>query len=311
MATRVGSYRADVQNMLKEVLGKHITEVYSDDPKDFKKVMKELWERAKELPNGIQDVLSFLPELSEQGTRFGYFKKSYKKWRKKGYTHKQAQLKAGIDTKDITLDFNRAGRQMRYINQWKAFANAGVQGLYKTVETIERAPIRTLSKMTIVAVIWGMISALYGDDDELDEVNEQTKRDNFVLKVGNTVIKVKKPQESGLKIYLSLVETLVKIELGKEPKKAWNEFFKVVLDEATTFNDIDTDKGLIENVASIVTPTALESTIEAGLDHDFYYGNQITPYGTEDNSSQYQYDAYTSETAKRLGQTQIAKKRKS
>ena len=309
MSTRVGAYRADVQEFLKEVIGKYSNEIYSDDPKTVKKAFKKIIEGAKRLPNGIQDVLSFLPELSEQATRFSYFKKSYNKWLDKGYTHKQALLKAGIDTKDSTLDFNRAGKYMRSINRLKAFANASMQGTYRAIEGVAKAPKKTLGRVAFLAIMWLVIkSSLDDDNKEFEEITDQVKKDNYVFSVGDRIIKIKKPQDFLTRNVLNFAETLYNVATGKTVK--YEEEWKNLLEEfisSISFIDINLDKGLKENVGINLQGTAIEGIIESVADYDLYYGSQITPYGTEENSSQYQYDAYTSKTAIKLGQTELAK----
>ena len=309
MSTRVGSYRTEVQDYLKEVIGKYATKVYSDDAKTVRQAVKEIIDKAKKLPNGIQDVLSILPELSEQATRFEYFKKSYNKWIKKGYTHKQAMLKAGIETKDSTLDFNRAGTYMRSINRLIAFSNASMQGTYRALEGIAKAPTKTLGRVGLLTLLFLGLKLMLGDDDDkLEEVPENVKRDNFVFNFGGNIVKVKKPQDFLTKNILNFAETLYDVANGKvnDYNKAWRNLTEEFVN-SLSFADIDFDKNILENVGGNITPTSLKPIIESALDHDFYYGNQITPYGTEKMSPQYQYDAYTSKTAIDIGQTRIAK----
>lgn len=309
MSTRVGSYRTEVQDYLKEVIGKHATDLYSTDESKVKKAIKSVIEGAKKLPNGIQDVLSILPELSEQATRFEYFKKSYNKYIQKGYSHRDAQLQAGIDTKNSTLDFNRAGTWARSVNRLKAFSNASLQGTYRALEGIKKAPAKTLGKVALIALAYLTLkSALGDDDDELEEVSDQTKRDNYVLKFGNRIIKIKKPQDALTRNVLNFAETLYDVARGKitDYAKAWRNLAEDFVN-SLTFLDIDFDKGITENIGSNIVPTGTEPLVESALDHDFYYGNQITPMGTETFGTQNQYNEYTSRTAVALGQTKLAK----
>lgn len=305
MATRVASYRPEIQDFLKKSIGKRIFDVQSPDVSKVKKAFKAILNEAKSLPNGVQDLLSILPEISEQGTRFGYFKKAYTNYRKKGWSHRKAMLQAGIETKDSTLDFNRAGKVTRIQNRLDAFSNATRQSFYKAIETLERRGVKGAVKMVLLASVACTIHMLWGDDPELEEVPDQVKKDNYVFKVGDAIIKIKKPQDSAIRTMtniMTLVGTMFSDANDEEKKKTVKDFFEELISDATAY-DIDLDKDILENSVAIFAQnfSALDSIFETVSDTDFYYGNQITPYGTENMSPEYQYDEQTSLTAIGIG----------
>lgn len=304
MATRVGTYRTEVQEYLKEAIGKHVVELQSNNTKTFKSAMKSILNGLGKMSNGVQDLLSIFPELSEQATRFEYFKKSYNNYIKKGYSHKQAQLQAGIDTKDSTMDFNRAGEKMRGINRLYAFANASVQGTYRAIEGIQKAPKKVIGRTLLLTFGYLILKSIFGGDDkELEEVAEQTKKDNYILKFGDKVIKIKKPQDFFARNVINFADTLYDVVSGNttDYEKEWKYLAEDFIN-SLSFIDIDSGKDAFSNIAGNVVPTGIEPIVEAGLDTDFYYGSQITAYGKENLSPKYQYNEYTSKSMILLGQ---------
>lgn len=305
MSTRVASFRPEVQEFIENVIGKYATEIYSDDPKAVKNVFKKILKEAKKLPNGVQDFLSIIPEVSEQATRFSYFKKSYNKYIKKGWNHRRAMLQAGIETKDATVDFNRAGKITRVTNRLKAFSNAVLQGFYKGLEGMAKHPVKAPAKILFLVATSTLIQKMFGEDKRLEEVSKQTKKDNYVFMIGDIIVKIKKPQDVFTKSALNVYELVGIILSGDEEaiSKSFRNYAEDIINDITSYN-VDFDKTALDNIISIAlqTFTAVEPLAELRGDKDFYFDSQITPYGTEDNSPQYQYDEYTSEMAKLLGE---------
>lgn len=305
MSTRVATFRPEVQDFIKDVIGKHATKIYSDNPKTVKEVFKTILKEAGKLHNGVQDFLSIIPEASEQATRFSYFKKSYNKYIKKGWEHRRAMLQAGIETKDATVDFNRAGKVTRVTNRLKAFSNAVLQGFYRGLEGMSKNPVKAPAKILFVVATWAIIHKMFGEDKRLEEVPEQTKKDNYVFMIGDTIIKIKKPQDAIVKGLINAYELIGTILSGDEEaiSKSFENYAEDIINDITSYN-VDFDKTALNNIMSIAlqTFTAIEPVAELVGNKDFYFDSQITPYGTEDNSPQYQYDEYTSETAKLLGE---------
>ena len=300
MATRVGSYRPEVQNYVKEVFGKHAMDLFSNNNKKVKNAAKAIWHA---LTQGTQDVLSFLPEISEQATRFESFKKDYKYFIKKGYSNKNAIIQASINTRDITMDFGRMGTWMRSYNRLKAFSAARAQGIYRTIEAIQKAPKKVLPKIgLIMGVAVVLVHYAYSTGRKIyEEIAEQKKKDNFVIPTENKIITIKKPQGTE-RVLINLAEVIYKIVNGYANENEWDNWVRDSIEELSGL-DIDLKEGntLSDIFGTTFLPTGMEPLIENKQNKDFYYGNPIIPYGKEDLKPEDQYDENTSQLAILLG----------
>lgn len=309
MSTRVASYRPEVQNYLREIFGKNATKVYSKDKKVSEKAVKDIWEAIKKAPNSVQDLLTAIPELSEQGTRFANFKKDYNYFRKKGYNHKNALVQSAINTRDITTDFNRMGNYFRVYNRLKAFSSARAQSIYRFAEGIAKMPKKVLSKVGImVAISMAILKAsIDADRKEYEEIADQTRKDNFIITLPNgELLKIKKPQGT-VRSIINFFELLYGVGTGIIPKeeyeKEWNNWLRDTVEENSGIElDLREGRDIWQITSGAFLPTVLEPIIENSQNVDFYYGNPIIPYGKENLRPQDQYDENTSQTAIMLGE---------
>lgn len=309
IATRVGSYRPEVQEYVLEIFGKHANDLLSDDVDIQKKAGKEIMKGLSRLLGKTQDVLSILPELSEQATRFEHFKKDYLYARKQGHNHKNALLKATINTRDITMDFNRMGHTMRIYNRIRAFSGARAQGIYRFVEAVNKMPKKVIGKLGILAGIAVALRAGAGasGNKKEEEITDQVRKDNFIIPLGKDgeVVTIKKPQGTARSV-INFVELLYDIGVGnvdeKDYDKAWMNWVRDTVEENAPLElDLREGNDLFSTIAGMALPTTLEPIIENALNKDFYYGNAIIPYGKEGLKPEDQYDENTSQTAILLG----------
>ena len=87
----------------------------------------------------VMDGLRTLSEIGEQGPRL----REYTRAIEAGYTGREAALLS----REVTLDFDRAGTSMRAYNQICAFANAFTQGIDKEIRTMRDQPLVFMSNM--------------------------------------------------------------------------------------------------------------------------------------------------------------------
>lgn len=314
MATRVSSYRPEIQEYVLEIFGKHANDLLSNDVEKQKNAGKTIMKKLSKVLGKTQDILSILPELSEQATRFEHFKKDYMYAREQGHNHKNALLKATINTRDITMDFNRMGHSMRVYNRIRAFSGARSQGIYRFIEAVNKMPKKVLGKLGILAGIALALKAGAGasDNKKEEEITDQVRKDNFIIPLGKDgeVVTIKKPQ--GLaRSFINFAELLYDVGIGivdeKEQAEAWERWVKDTIEENAPLElDLKDDENAMDVLVSVGTslipiPTASEPILENRLNKDFYYGNPIIPYGKEGLRPEEQYDENTSQTAILLG----------
>ncbi len=282
-ATRLSQYRKSTQNIMKDIYGTKKSE--NLDIKESFKPLKRLL-----------DIMTYIPELSEQSTRFRVFQRNYDYYKNKGNSEMDARILAAMESRDATQDFGRTGSVTREINQLLPFSAARVGSVYTFAEKVTSNPKQVTTKIALLMVIAMGIRALGYDDDEIEELNQRKKDDNFVFKIGDNIVTIKKPQGI-LRSMINLTEYIQDlatghIEEGKEGERLSEWVMNSFKDNLPADNplaavgSIPFVGGLAENIAN----------------KDFYYNTDIVKsYDLELPDSQ-QYYEYNSQLAIGLGQ---------
>lgn len=280
-ATRMSQYREKTQALMKDVYGTKNSEVLG---------IKEKFKPLKRL----LDIMTYIPELSEQSTRFRVFEKNLDLYRSKGMSETDARIQAALQSRDATQDFGRTGNVTREINQLIPFSAARVGSAYTFAEKVKANPKRVASRMAILIAISTAIKAIGYDDDEIEELNQRKKDDNFVLKVGDQIITIKKPQGI-LRSIINLGEYVQDlftghIEEGKEGERLTEWVTNAIMDNMPA----DSVTGLVPNMIAPV--------VENAINKDLYYNSDIVKsYDLELPDNEQYYD-YNSQLAIWLGQ---------
>lgn len=279
-STRMSQYRKSTQEIMNDIYGTKSSEVLG---------IKESFKPLKRL----MDLLTYIPELSESSTRFRVFERNYNAALNKGMSETDARIQAAIESRDATQDFGRTGTVMREINQLIPFSAARVGSVYTFTEKIKANPKRTVARVAILATVAMAIKAIGYDDDEIEELNQRKKDDNFVVKIGDTIVTIKKPQGI-LRSIINLVEYVQDlatghIEEGKEWDRLGNWLNNAIMDNLPA----DEPGGLV--------PNAFAPLIENAINKDFYYNTDIVKSYDLDLPEEEQYYDYTSQLAIWLG----------
>ena len=253
------------------------------DGVSIKDVLMVLPKAGKDILIGIENVNAFV----EQITRFAEF---------------LASIEAGdsvetaiYNSAEVTTNFGRRGRITKVLNAtFIPFLNPAIQGFDKmfrnvkdavTGEHIVRAIATLLAKATIIGIVPMIINMLmYSDDEDYEELREEDKENNFLVKLPNgTFIKI--PRGRVASVIGGAVNRTVRVANGKDA-------------------DIE---GYFENVISQVTP--IENFSRSILSPFSDVANNTTWYGTEIEGRQFEntppkdrYDESTSTIAVAIGQ---------
>ena len=280
-ATRLSQYREQTQNIMKDVYGTKNSEVLGIQEK-FKPLKRLL------------DIMTYIPEISEQSTRFRVFEKNLEYYRKNGMAETDARIQAALQSRDATQDFGRTGNITREINQLIPFSAARIGSAYTFAEKVKGNPKRVASRMAVLMTISMAIKAIGYDDDEIEELNQRKKNDNFVMKIGDQIITIKKPQGI-LRSIVNLGEYVQDlftghIEEGKEGERLAELVQSAIMDNMPA----DSVTGLVPNMVAPV--------VENAINKDFYYNSDIVKsYDLELPDNEQYYD-YNSQLAIWLGQ---------
>ena len=279
-STRLSQYRKSSQEIMKDIYGTKNSETLG---------IKESFKPLKRL----LDIMTYIPELSEQSTRFRVFERNYEAYKNKGGSEIDARTKAAIESRDATQDFGRTGTAMREINQLIPFSAARVGSVYTFSEKVTQNTKKTMTRIALLSVLAMLIKAIGYDDKEIEELNQRKKNDNFVLNIGGTIVTIKKPQ-GVLRSILSLEEYVLDLATGHIEEGKEGEMLGKWLETALMDNlPADEIGGLV--------PNAIAPIIENAYNKDFYYNSDIVKSYDLDLPESQQYYDYTSQLAIFLG----------
>lgn len=284
---RMSNYRKEIRNKATDIYDVKQSELFGEE-KGLKKFHP--------LANLI-NIMTYLPELSEMGTRFRNFEKEYNKYKKDKILEDDALVKAGINARDITQDFSRMGKATRIVNRVIPFSGAKMGSMYRWIEEFKKNPKRLLMRTGILLTATIAIKELANQtkNRHIEEMKTQKKLDNFIIPYNNsdeplTIKKIQGPTRHLINL-TEYIYDLVNgnIEEGKEGEKL-GEILKDAL-----FDNLPADS------ANSAVPQAIKPILENELNFDFYYGTDLIDKNQLKLEPKDQYDEYTSEVSKMIG----------
>lgn len=266
--------RADAdssRDLTKELLG-HKYDSYPVVVKQVRQLISWAWHNYEKFGNLIED-----------STRAGEFRRA----RKQGLSIDQA----GQLAREITLDFSRHGKKGQIANKYIPFFNATIQGTDKFIRTFKDNPMRAILNTVIWIILPSLgLWAINHDDDWYKELDENTKYTNWAIPLpGGTHLLIPKPQEVGI-LFGSGIEAVLNQMTGTDPH-GMKEWARQYFDAMTPG----------------VFPAIVRPLVEWLTDYSFWTGRHLIPAGLKNAPSEMQFTSYTSELAKALGDTWIAK----
>lgn len=266
--------RADAdssRDLTKELLG-HKYDSYPVVVKQVRQLISYAWHKYEKFGNLIED-----------GTRAGEFRRA----RNQGLSIDQA----GQLAREITLDFSRHGKKGQMINKYVPFFNATIQGADKFIRTFKDNPMRAILNTVIWIILPSLgLWAINHDDDWYKELDENTKYTNWAIPLpGGTHLLIPKPQEVGI-LFGSGIEAVLNQMTGTDPHgmKEWARQYA-------------------EAMTPSLYPAVVRPLIEWMTNYSFWTGRNLVPASLQKAPSEMQFTSYTSELAKSLGDTWLAK----
>ena len=190
--------------------------------------------------NGLREVLSH----SEVGPRLMEFRGAWKHGMSKYGNEADAAILAACASKDVTVNFSRAGSHGRFINEVVLFWNAAVQSVDKALRSFgafEAMPwaksdsrsktlLRTAARGALFLSAAAILNYLKNrDEDWWKDLPEHEKWNYIHVKLGGKVIRIPLPFEMGA-VFASL--PVASMEESRTPG-AFNEAFKQALNTAS------------------------------------------------------------------------------
>ena len=266
--------RADAdssRDLTKELLG-HKYDSYPVIVKQVRQLISYAWHKYEKFGNLIED-----------STRAGEFRRA----RNQGLSIDQA----GQLAREITLDFSRHGKKGQIVNKYVPFFNATIQGTDKFIRTFKDNPMRAILNTVIWIILPSLgLWAINHDDDWYKELDENTKYTNWAIPLpGGTHLLIPKPQEVGI-LFGSGIEAVLNQMTGADPHgmKEWARQYA-------------------EAMTPSLYPAVVRPLIEWMTNYSFWTGRNLVPASLQKAPSEMQFTSYTSELAKSLGDTWLAK----
>ena len=235
-------------------------------------------------PKYLLDILQAAGEYSEYATRIGVYEKSVAGARKQGQTLNGAILTAALESRDM-MDFARGGRKSRTLNKVSLFANAAIQGWDKFFRVFDprdkKTFMRAAIRLGLTAVLPALIFSLAcRGDDWWEELPDWMKENNWVFKLGDTIIRIPKGQDIGIRFCSNFVEKAV----GKTSKLTLDSMFKPLKDQIPS-----------------IAPFAIMPVMESMANYSFFTEGPVVPGYLSKLPEDKQYNTNTSSLAKFIG----------
>ena len=243
--------------------------------------------------NPIEALRAF-SEATEMATRLAEFDLA-----KKGYTGIGNRLfgkerkplsntEAGIEARDVTLDFGRHGKSTQSLNQTIAFFNAAIQGTDKMIREFKEHPAQMTMKTFIGITLPSVLLWYLNKDDPRYQELPQWQKDIFwVIPGKDTLYKIPKPFEPGI-LFGTVPERVMQYMYDKEKGRNGPGF-----------------KGLggsiIDNLLPSAIPTGMLPALEWISNYSFFMGRNIVPLSQSKLPDRQQYGPYTSYMARKVG----------
>lgn len=243
--------------------------------------------------NPIEALRAF-SEATEMATRLAEFDLA-----KKGYTGIGNRLfgkerkplsntEAGIEARDVTLDFGRHGKSTQSLNQTIAFFNAAIQGTDKMIREFKEHPAQMTAKTFIGITLPSVLLWYLNKDDPRYQELPQWQKDIFwVIPGKDTLYKIPKPFELGI-LFGTVPERVMQYMYDKEKGRNGPGF-----------------KGLggsiMDNLLPSAIPTGMLPALEWISNYSFFMGRNIVPLSQSKLPDHLQYGPYTSYLARKVG----------
>jgi hypothetical protein len=249
------------------------------------------------LPTRWVDLLFAVSGKTEEATRIGEFARAL---RAEGVTE-EGLARAGMASRDVTVDFWRGGQWVRELGKYRAFLGAAMQGPDYLARhalgrggTNKRRDVAALEFIVKAVASVTLLSLLlhYLCRDNPDYQERRRERDLYWLfpigdpKSTRRWFRLRKPHELGL-VFGSAGESILEYVIAKDPAelKRW-----LPDDGRSAFNLL---MGLL--------PTAVVPLLEVGFNYDTFRERPLIPEDLQHVEPELQATRYTSETAKLLG----------
>lgn len=272
-----------------------------------------LMSRARNVVRHPIETLRILSELTENATRLGEFKRAVGS----SPRDKAALLRAGYASREVILDFGRIGAKTQAVNALLAFWNARIQGNDKLIRAFRDRPAATLAKTFAAITLPSVLLQIVNRDEPGWEDIPQWQKDLFWLIRTDRNLS---PEELDRQRAALQAEGFEGADLERELKRRNSIWWRIpkpfelgvlfgTAPERIVDYILDRDPkafdGILGRVGSGFNPgfwpTFMVPIVEAWSNRSLFLDRPIIPRDREGTLPEYQFNTYTTETAKAIG----------
>ncbi len=241
-------------------------DLYADAADRVKALEKELKAldrgNASQAAHAVVEWLSVYNEAMENAVRLSAYKV--------GLDNGMSKERAASLAKNLTVNFNRKGRQTREIGALYAFFNAAVQGTARMAETL-KGPLG--QKIMLGGVTIGAINALVGmalmgggdgEDDEWAKIPDFIKERSLIIPLSRTQY-VSIPMPLGFKLFPNIGRIAMETAFGGPTKTAGKAIGDLLSSLVDAFNPL----GGAQNLGQMVAPTVIDPVVSLMENRDW------------------------------------------
>ncbi len=257
----------------------------------------------KTVINSPVSAVEFLNRVGEQSTRLARFKS--------GIAGGEDVTEAAFKSRDISLDFAKAGNSVKVLNQVIPFLNAGIQGSEKLARLYRTNPVAaTASTSLMFGLPTVMLYQHNSQFKDYQDVPDSEKQNNWLIiardrtpeeiAANEKVIGIKIPKGFLGRIVSNSAESAMAFANNRDPQTFLN--FGLDTLEGISPVGLPVDKERFGRTLSRIAPPALKAGIEGITNTNLYFGSKIVPQSLENLPPSEQYREKTPGIYKAAGQ---------
>ena len=257
----------------------------------------------KTIINGPKSLIEFANRVGEQSTRLARFKS--------GVARGESLAEAAFKSRDISLDFAKAGNKIKVLNQVIPFLNAGIQGSEKLLRLYKNNP---KAAVAYSSVLFGVPTvALYNYNNQFkdyQDIPDAEKQINWIIIArdrtpeeiasGEKIVGIKIPKGFLGRMTSNTIEASMEFLKQRDP----STFANSVLDSASAISPVGLpyNKEKLGQSLSGILPPWLQAGIEGVSNTNLYFGSNIVPQSLKRLPAKEQYRENTPGVYKMAGQ---------
>lgn len=235
---------------------------------------------------GPLDGLRAVSEAMENATRMGEFMRGIEY---EGRTE-SGMARAGLSSRDVTIDFRRGGTISKEMNRQRAFFNAGMQGPYRLQEAIRDNPSGSMFKILLGITLPSLVLwYLNHDNGFYQERSDSEKKAYWHIPLagtkGDKFALLPKPFELAT-VFGDMFASAADFAVGRNRDA-----------KERMFPDADTAWSLLFSLV----PTWIAPLLEVGVNKNLYTKRQIVQEHDTNLPPELQHNRWTSDVARKIG----------